>query len=239
MIINEARASARMDLDQRDYLLLAGIIAIVLLGYLAGPPTRNAVTVDGNGTTALDPAVVERLVDDMPRGALSQVERDHLARTRTDEAVAHDVLRRLAAGHGLPLLEDLAGAEATHGSVTAALLEKYGIADPVTAERGRFTDPRAQDRYDTLTAAGNRSPAAALQAAARLEERSLVGLREALRATDNDDATYVYRTLAMASRNHLRALAGAMDRRDIAYTPRHLNASGYRDIVETEIERSS
>lgn len=223
-----------MDLDRRDYLLLGGIVAVILFGLLAGPPERRAASVDANGTTTLDTVTVRQVVGDTDRGRLSQVERDGLRTVRLEERLAHDVSMTLYETQRVRLLQDIGAAEATHAAAAMVLLDRYGIDDPAPGERGAFGGERGA-AYGNLTAVNGTD--AALRAGAAVQERALVALREARRGSDNADIAFVHGLLLRGARNHLRVLDRAMDRRGVAYGPRHLNASAYREIVDGDLER--
>lgn len=211
-----------MDLHWSEAGLLLGIVVVIAAGYLAGPPERNAVAVDENGTTALDRATVETLVDDLPRGRLSAVEREGMVQVAADEADTADLTAAFARDHPLPLLDDLAEAERSHAAAARVLLEKYGL------DAGNRTE-RPDAARSTL--------AAALRVSARAQEQAIVDLHGRLDATDNRDAALVYGMLLTAARNHLRVLDRAMERRGIDHGPTAMNRSEYREIVSGGFER--
>lgn len=225
-----------MHLDRRDYLLLGGIVAVIVFGFLAGPPERRAASVDANGTTTLDATTVRQVVGDIDRGRLSQVEREGLRAVRLEERLAHDVSMTLYETQQVRLLQDIGAAEGTHAAAAMVLLDRYGIDDPAPGERGAFAGERAAV-YRNLAAVNGTD--AALRAGAAVQERSIVELRAARRGSDNADIAFVHDLLLRGARNHIRALDRAMERRGVEYAPRHLNASAYRTIVESASERGS
>ena len=159
---------------------------------------------------------------------------------REEEQLAHDVYVVLGDLWNLRIFDNISGAETTHIDAVSGLLDLYGLDDPAAGnDLGTFTDPALQRLYDQLVADGSRSPEAALEVGAFIEELDLVDLAARSAATDNTEITAVYANLEQGSRNHLRAFFSQLESRGVTYTPTQLDAATFDAIVSSDIERGS
>lgn len=169
---------------------------------------------------------------------LTETEIAGLLWMREEEQLAHDVYTALGADWGLRIFDNIARSELDHVERVAALLDRYGIDDPLAgASEGTFTIPEMQDMYDELVADGRQSLIDALAVGALIEEIDIVDLRS--RATDVPDIRAAYNRLERGSRNHLRAFTSQLEARDAPYEPTQLDIESYEAIVSGEMERGA
>lgn len=181
-------------LTPRGWLIQAGQSR---LGYTGGPAGGAA-----------DPAT------------LSDQEIADLRFMRVEELLMRNVYLTFDSEWDLQVFPTIAEAEQRHMDAMKGLLTRYQLTDPVTTEmEGAYDafpdEPLAAsgdtfgDFYQDLVALGTRSDSAhtqidPLSVGALLEERSILDLRNAIEATDNEDIATVYESLLCGSRNHLR-----------------------------------
>ena len=90
---------------------------------------------------------------------------------REEEKLAHDLNIELYEIWGLPIFNNIVQAEATHTASVKALLDKFGIEDPVEGNPpGVFEDEALKTLYDQLVAEGSVSVEEALRVAVLVEE---------------------------------------------------------------------
>jgi hypothetical protein len=157
---------------------------------------------------------------------------------REEEQLAHDVYVVLGDLWDLRSFDNISGAETAHIDAVTGLLDLYGLDDPAAGnDLGTFTDPTLQRLYDQLVADGSRSPEAALEVGAFIEELDLVDLAARSAATDTPEISAVYANLEQGSRNHLRAFFSQLESRGVTYTPTQLEAATFDAIVSSDMER--
>jgi hypothetical protein len=157
---------------------------------------------------------------------------------REEEQLAHDVYVVLGDLWDLRIFDNISGAETAHIDAVSGLLDLYGLDDPAAGnDLGTFTDPTLQRLYDQLVADGSRSPEAALEVGAFIEELDLVDLAARSAATDTPEISAVYANLEQGSRNHLRAFFSQLESRGVTYTPTQLEAATFDAIVSSDMER--
>jgi len=191
-------------------------------GHGASAPSRSACAV----------AVSDRLAT-APVEDLSDTEVTGLLYLREEEKLARDVYRDLSAVHDLPVFANIASAEQHHMDLLALLVDRYGLADPVTDDAvGKFSDPRLAQLYTDLVTRGRRSLEDALRVGATIEDMDLADLGRLESATDNVDVRSIVSDLARGSRNHLRAFTRVLDRRGFEpYAPAHLDTAAFAAIL--------
>lgn len=196
--------------------------------------TRSApASVVATGTaTSLTSAVT------LPASTLSPDEIAGLVWMREEEQLAHDVYVALGQQWDVRSFTNIAASETTHLDAVAALLDRYGIADPSDDRpAGTFADPRLQALYDELMVTGRASLVDALQVGARIEEIDIVDLQAREAVTNHADILAVYANLEKGSRNHLRAFASQLTARGVTYMPTSLSPAAYDAIVAGATER--
>lgn len=192
----------------------------------------------GPGGGACEGMIAERF-ESLPPQELSAAERDALIRIREDEKLARDVYTTLGEKWDLPIFNNIARAEQHHMELTALLVSRYEIKDPVVDDAaGAFTDPELGALYAKLVAEGEESMENALRVGATIEDLDLADLQKMIDASDNQDFQLIANNLAKGSRNHLRAFAKVLDKKGYeAYAAKFLSQERIDQITAAEHER--
>ena len=192
----------------------------------------------GPGACACEGLIEERF-EELPPQELSTVERDALIRIREDEKLARDVYTTLGEKWNLPIFDNIARAEQHHMELTALLVTRYEIKDPVVDDAtGAFTDPELGALYATLVSKGQESMENALGVGATIEDLDLADLQRMIDASDNQDFQLIANNLAKGSRNHLRAFTKVIGKKGYdAYTAQYLSQEQIDQIIAAEHER--
>lgn len=210
-------------------------IAILTLALLVVVPTTLAR--GGNGGDGCDAAT---LLADLPYETVDTDEQAALVYMREEEKLARDVYRAMDDLWGLRVFRNIANAEQTHMDTMLALLEKYGIDDPVGANGfGVFVDPQLQALYGELVAQGSSSLSDALIVGATIEDLDIDDLEVDLAQTDNEDVATAFQNLQKGSRNHLRAFIGLLDGSGLTYEPQFISVVEFEAIVSSARERGA
>jgi hypothetical protein len=188
----------------------------------------------GGGRTGFDPGA---MVMELPYQEVDATERDDLLHMREEEKLARDVYLALDDIWGLRVFRQIANAERFHMDSVLALLEKYGISDPVGDNPdGVFVDPELQSLFNQLVAQGSESLNEALIVGATIEDMDIFDLANALGRTDNEDIQLVYENLQRGSRNHLRAFVFHLEANGVTYTPQYISQEEFDSIVTSAWE---
>jgi hypothetical protein len=178
------------------------------------------------------------IVTNLPAQELSSEEETGLTQMREEEKLARDVYQAMFEKWGLGVFENIARSEQRHMNAIGALLDKYGIVDPVTdSSAGIFTSPEMLTLYTDLVEKGRTSLADALQVGATIEDLDIKDLYDFLEQTDNTDIKTVYQNLAKGSRNHLRAFTYQLSLNGAGYEAQYLDANEIDDIINSPRER--
>ena len=130
---------------------------------------------------------------------------------REEERLAHDVYTVLALKWGTNLFSNIAASEQKHTDTMAALLARYGVADPAAGEAaGVYAYPALQELYNQLVAKGSASVAAAFEVGRTIEEVDISDLDERIARTDEADVLTAFKNLRAGSENHLRAFTNQL-----------------------------
>ena len=133
---------------------------------------------------------------------------------------------------GLRPFANIAGSEQVHMDAVLAILNHYGLPDPVEGlDIGAFHDPRMQSLYDDLVRQGLRSHEKAVQAGLHIEELDIADLRQGSGGTAKPELLAGYAALERGSRNHLRAFHRWMRRLGAIYDPAHLSKAEFESIA--------
>lgn len=124
---------------------------------------------------------------------------------REEEKLARDVYDEMYDNYAKAIFDNISNAEQKHMDALKKLVDKYGLADPVTDGRGVFGNTHLAVLYDALVAEGEDSLTAAVYVGARIEELDIMDLQEAIGNTERSDIVMTYENLMKGSRNHLRA----------------------------------
>ena len=166
--------------------------------------------------------------------ALSQAEKNALAYMREEEKLARDVYDSMFRKWDVNPFGNIRQSERVHMERMKNLLDTYGLADPVTANKdlaGKFSDPVLQKYYDELTRLGTLSLVDALKAGARIEELDIADLEERMALTNHPDIIAQFNYLKMGSENHLRAFTRRLRTNGIIYAPVILTKEKFDEII--------
>lgn len=139
---------------------------------------------------------------------------------------------------GLRIFTNIASSEQTHTDSIKTLIDRYGLADPVTDDTvGVFSLAEMQELYDDLVAKGSKSTSDALSVGALIEDLDIYDLDVAMAGTDESDIKTVYANLQKGSRNHMRAFVRNIERQGGAYVPEYISEEDYQSIISSSQER--
>lgn len=208
----------------RTGLFLIGLFAVALAACTTATPevsttidvpalVEDITIVDEDSTTSVDPVALDHAFSGISTTDLSEVEVEGLSYMREEEKLARDVYLMLYEQWGIRIFQNIAGAEETHMSAVADLLERYGLPDPAAdTVVGVFANPELQALYDQLMEDGSQSLADALRVGALVEEVDIIDLETYIAQTDNEDVLLVYQNLLKGSYNHLRAFTSTLEK---------------------------
>jgi hypothetical protein len=182
-------------------IALAGMLALPTIALSRyGPPAWNAVAgaVAGSVTTTVPS-------ETSTTGVSAQTAAD-LAYMREEEKLAHDVYTTLAQKWGTATFSNIAVSEQRHTDAIAALLGRYGVADPAAnTPAGKFVNPALQKLYSDLVARGSKSLTDALEVGKLIEQTDIADLDTRIARAGQSDIVAVYSNLRAGSENHLNA----------------------------------
>jgi len=152
------------------------------------------------------PVDIGAIVMSMPKGDLSDEEIAGISEMIEEEKLARDVYLKLYEMWGIPVFERIAESEQIHMNALKALIEKYGLENPVAdLKEGEFKTEKFQELYAELVEKGSKSLEDALNVGAEIEKLDIADLEEKLEKTDNADVKFVYERLKNGSENHLES----------------------------------
>lgn len=210
------------------------LIAVLLITPLAaatgkGPAARSRQN---------DRCGFERLLGELPNQHLGSREQTDLVFMREEEKLARDVYLSLYERWELRVFRQIAAAESRHMAWVEALMDRYGLEDPVGENGlGVFINPDLQSLYARLASTGAESVESALLVGAAIEDLDLDDLRRALERSNNEDLHLLYQNLMKGSRNHLRAFTRVLERYGVTFEPVRLTVEEYLEIVQSPQER--
>ncbi len=183
---------------------------------------------------------IKQLVYQVPKGKLTNEEKNGILYIREEEKLARDVYQTLYEKWGLQIFSNIAKSEQRHMDAVKLLIEKYGLSDPVKGMGvGEFSNPEFSELYSKLTAEGNKSVVDALKVGALIEEKDIVDLQKYISETNKEDIKVVYENLMKGSRNHLRAFVSMLEKYGVKYKPQYLSIEEYNSIVNSPTEKGS
>lgn len=146
------------------------------------------------------------LINDIPAGELTDVQKEGLIFMLEEEKVARDVYEHLYNTWGLRVFTNIAKAEQKHMNTIQLLANKYVLQIPAGLEtRGVFINSDLQALYDQLIAKGNTSLVDALEVGVTVEEVDIADLEEIIEAGVPEDLKTAYENLLNGSYKHLDA----------------------------------
>ncbi len=177
-------------------------------------------------------------IANLPKGDLSEAEREALLYRREEEKFARDVYIALYEKWDMKVFDHIKESEEKHMEASRVLLERYGLQDPIAgAKLGEFKNEKLQALYDEFLQRGYASKLDAIKVGLEIEELDIKDLLESLQVFDNEDIRTVIENLLRASRNHMRAFAKELEVAGGTYSPKHLSIEEYNAIVNSDIER--
>ncbi len=117
-------------------------------------------------------------------GTLTPAQVGQLVRMREEEKLAHDVYVTLAQSSGLQIFNNIANAESQHMRAVEQLASRYSSVAAANLPVGSFSDPQFQTLYNSLVAAGSKSPIAAATVGAKIEEMDIKDLQTPTPSTE-------------------------------------------------------
>ena len=167
---------------------------------------------------------------------LSAAERSALVFTREEEKLARDVYGALAS-NGQTFV-NIGDSEQRHMDAILTLLERYQVPDPAaTTAVGEFVDPALQGLYRDLVAQGAPGSVDAFTVGCLIEELDLRDLDLARLDVTHADVDATYASLALGSRNHLRAFHGKLIAAGGSYQPQYLDQATFDAILASPHEQ--
>lgn len=197
------------------------------------------MTVQGDGYSSFDAAGVQNTLATYALQPVSEAEAQGLAFMREEEMLAQAVyLRSAQRWPAAVIFANIAASEATHTGAVRALLDRYGLPDPLAGlPPGGLASPAFLGLQAALVAASSTSLVEALKVGAQIEELDLSDLASRRMVVDNDDILLVYDNLSRGSRNHLRAFMRQLAQLGGSYTPQYLSQAAFNAIVNAPMER--
>ena len=156
---------------------------------------------------------------------------------REEEKLAHDVYVTLAQSSGLQIFNNIANAESQHMRAVEQLASRYSSVVAANLPVGSFSDPQFQALYNSLVAAGSKSPIAAATVGAKIEEMDIKDLQTLLSQNPPQDVSKVLEHLQRASGQHLRAFTMELKRLGGTNMPEFLSPEEYNSILISDNER--
>jgi len=168
-------------------------------------------------------------------GEISETEADGLAFMREEEKLARDVYLTLYDVWGLRPFSNISASEQTHTDQVKALLEMYGLPDPVVDDTiGVFVNADLQALYNDLIEKGNTSLVDAIEVGIAIEEIDILDLIEYMDNTEEANLDWVYANLEAGSENHLRAFVKQYEMQTgTTYVPQYLSQEMYDSIMSS------
>ena len=197
---------------------------------------------DDSGSTATELSALNAAPETPENGSISSAEEAGLLFMREEEKLARDVYLTLYDTWNQQVFQNISRSEQAHTDAVLALLEQYGISDPVGDNPvGVFVDEALQALHDKLVNQGSASLIDALLVGAAIEEIDIIDIEK--RKEDvigNDDIIEVYDNILLkGSRNHLRAFVKNLETQGITYQPQYLSQAEYDAIISGETERGT
>lgn len=167
--------------------------------------------------------------------ALSADEIAGLRFSREEEKLARDVYGVMEASG--PIFQNIQASEQRHFDAIGGLLGTYGLEDPSAGlPAGAFANPDLAALYPELVQRGAAGGTNALGVGCTIEELDLRDLATLQATVVHSDLAVVYDSLALGSRNHLRAFYGNLVASGGSYTPIYIDQATFDSIVTSPKE---
>lgn len=169
-----------------------------------------------------------------PFATLGSMASGDLRFMREEEKLARDVYLTLDEywGDQTPVFASIAMSEEIHANTVDYILDRYGIADPVTNDTvGVFTNKGLQELYNLLITKGKASLNNALYVAGLMAEKDMKDISVAMDATDEQGIILAYANLLDGSKSQLRTLARTIEDQGLTYNAQHLDSEEVEAIL--------
>jgi hypothetical protein len=164
---------------------------------------------------------------------LSQAEINDLKFLREEEKLARDVYLHSYDKYHFFIFDNISRSEQKHMDRVLGLLNKYGIADPASTERGVFVNKELQLLYNSLTAKSDISLVDALTVGATIEDLDINDIDHFTANTTQTDLLSVYNNLVCGSKNHIRAFTRQLENNDVRYVPQYISLTEFNLILSS------
>jgi len=164
---------------------------------------------------------------------LSQAEINDLKFLREEEKLARDVYLYSYDKYQLMIFDNISQSEQRHMNSVLNLLNKYGIPDSASTEKGVFKNPDLQKLYTSLTKQADISSVEALKAGATIEDLDINDIDNFTANSTKPDLLNVYANLNCGSKNHIRAFTGWLENNDVTYIPQYISIEEYNVILSS------
>lgn len=166
-----------------------------------------------------------------PLASLTPNEISDLKFLREEEKLARDVYMYSFDKYQISIFNSIAQSEQQHMDSVLNLLNKYGITDPASTQRGIFKSTELQALYNSLTAQSAISSIEALKVGATIEDLDINDIDDFINNTSKSDLLSVYDNLTCGSKNHLRAYTSQLDINGVNYIPQYITIDYYNTIL--------
>ena len=195
----------------------------VFVAFLTSVMLSNCSNDNGNAT----------LVPPASSVSLSEAEISDLKFLREEEKLARDVYLFSYDKYKISIFNNISQSEQTHTDSVLFLLNRYGISDPASTERGVFVNPVLQGLYNDLTAQASISSIEALKVGATVEDLDINDIDHFTVNTSKADLLFVYNNLNCGSKNHIRTYTNQLVIYGVNYVPQFLSIDAYNAIISS------
>ena len=162
---------------------------------------------------------------------VTQNEINDLKFLREEEKLARDVYLFSYEKYQISIFSSIYQSEQTHMNSVLTLLNKYGIPDPASSDRGVFENNDLQVLYNSLTAQSAISSIEALKVGAKIEDLDINDIDHFINNTTKLDLLAVYDNLTCGSKNHIRNYTGQLTINGVTYIPNYISVAYYNLIL--------
>ena len=166
-----------------------------------------------------------------PIETISEQEKMDLIFLREEEKLARDVYLYAYDKYGQKIHTNVANSEQKHMDQVLVLLEKYGLEDPASADRGVFSNSDLEDLYSNLTAIADTSVIGAYLVGAIIEDLDIKDIVHFEQNTTNQELLDMYSALVCGSRNHMRGYNTQLVNNNVTYGPQYITQAEFDDII--------
>jgi hypothetical protein len=214
-------------MKRNSIVLLASLILLSACGSKGGGgKSKDLLT--GGAITASPGAVAD----------LSEAIKLDLQFLREEEKLARDVYLELYDRWDLKAHNNIAASEQTHMDAVAAVLDAYGLQDPVVSdEEGAFTNTTLADLYAQLVATGSASQEASLVVGATIEDLDIHDIQRMRTETTDAYTLQILDVLECGSRNHMRSFNSQLVSRGGSYEAQYIDAELLASILSSDSEK--